>query len=508
MAIARNLVASYASQLLITVISIGAVPLYLRYMGLEPYGLVGLFLTLQAWFGLLDIGLSPTMLRQAARFRSGAIDADAFRDLLRAMEVIFVALGTLIALGMAAAAYPIAVGWLNPRHLSAAEVTAAVIVMAPTLGLRFVATLYRSTINGMGLIIWLSGLNLGIAVLRFAMVIPVLMFVDPSPVAFFAFQLGVSVVETGLLVWMTYRHGPSGRARPAWSALREVVGFSASVAFTGIVWSVVNQSDKLILSKLLSLRDFALFTLATLVAGGVLIMSTPAGPSLIPRLTAHDTAGDRAALTALYRRATRLIVLLAGTAGLALALFADPLLFAWSGDRALAAEAAPVTALYALGNVVVAVASMPIYLQFAVARMRLHVLGQALLLVTIVPAIAFAATHGGMVAIGQVWLIVNGVYLLLWVPLIHARRLPGAHLPWLLGDVVGTAMPAVAVGLVVATTVRVPHDRWLAGLYVVGAAGTMLSAAALCQPWVRDQVRPLLRRFSQREAVPAPAPER
>ena len=71
MSLKRNILANYASQLYVTIIGIVMVPLYIKYMGSEAYGLVGFFSMLQAWFGLLDMGLTPTMSREAARFNGG-----------------------------------------------------------------------------------------------------------------------------------------------------------------------------------------------------------------------------------------------------------------------------------------------------------------------------------------------------------------------------------------------------------------------------------------------------
>lgn len=493
MSVARNLVASYASQILITAISIGAVPLYLRYMGLEPYGLVGVYVTLQAWFLLLDLGLSPTMLRETARYKAGTISPEAFRGLLRSMEVIFFGLGLTITAAVMLGARLIATDWLNVRHLSPGEVTTAVLLMAPSLGLRFTSTLYRSTLNGLGEVVRLSSLNLIAAVARFGLVIPYLMFVSRSPVGYFTFQLVVSAMEAGALVVQTYRLSPAARTGPSWGALRGVMHFSAGLAFASTVWSIVNQSDKLVLSKVLPLGQYAVFTLATVVAGGVLVLSTPAGPALIPRLTALGAVDDWPALTDLYRRATQLIVLLSGTAAAALSLFAQPLLWAWTGQRAVAIEAAPVLALYATGNALVAAASLPIYLQFALGRIRLHVLGQALLLVTMVPLIVVAASRAGMVGAGRVWLGGNLLFLLGYIPLVHRRLLPGLHGRWMLKDVIGTALPGVVLGLILSRLVTWPEDRLWSAVLVVGASGAMLACSGLGQRWVRAWLRHTLR---------------
>ena len=93
MSIKRNIVANYAGQLYATLIGVLLVPLYVETMGVEAYGLVGFFSMLQGWFMLLDMGLTPTIGRETARFNGGAIDALGLRRLLRAFEGIFVAVG-------------------------------------------------------------------------------------------------------------------------------------------------------------------------------------------------------------------------------------------------------------------------------------------------------------------------------------------------------------------------------------------------------------------------------
>ena len=46
--------------------SLAFVPLYIKFMGIESYGLVGIFASLLALFGLLDMGLSTTLNRELA----------------------------------------------------------------------------------------------------------------------------------------------------------------------------------------------------------------------------------------------------------------------------------------------------------------------------------------------------------------------------------------------------------------------------------------------------------
>jgi hypothetical protein len=50
MSLKKNIAANYASQFYVTLIGIVMMPLHIKYMGADAYGLVGFFAMLQACF--------------------------------------------------------------------------------------------------------------------------------------------------------------------------------------------------------------------------------------------------------------------------------------------------------------------------------------------------------------------------------------------------------------------------------------------------------------------------
>src|SRR5262249_12587754 len=160
--------------------------------------------------------------------------------------------------------------------------------------------------------------------------------------------------------------------------LKPVLRFSLTIAFTSSVMVLVTQTDKLVLSRILTLAEYGYFTLAVLVAGSVTMVSGPISGALMPRMSKLEAEGNHAGLIRVYRRATQLVAVLASATSIALALRAEPLLWAWTGERFLAREAAPILALYALGNGVLSVAGFPYYLQYAKGDLRLHLIGNAI----------------------------------------------------------------------------------------------------------------------------------
>ncbi len=488
-----NLVANYVSQIYVTVISIVLVPVYVHYMGVEAYGLVGFYAMLQAWFLLLDLGLSPTLARETARFRGGALDLHTLRSLLRALEGVFLVIavlgGGLVALGAKA----IAQRWIRVEHLPLEAVWQSVALMGGVMACRWISGLYRGAINGFEQIVWLGVFNAAMATIRFVVIIPVFLFVGVSPALFFLYQFAAALLELGLLGWKTYRLLPRPEVPSpvawAWEPLRGVLKFSLAVAFAGSVWVLVTQTDKIILSKLLSLTDYGYFSLAVILAGGVSVVSGPISGVLLPRMSRLSAEGDDDGVKHAYSHATQIVTGIAFPVALVLAIFPEAVLLVWTGNPVIATKVAPVLRLYALGNACMAVSSFAYFLQFAKGNLRLHILGSGLFLLLLVPALAWATWRSGMLGAGWAWLGANLLYLVFWVPLVHAKFLEGYHHRWLTQDVFQIALPTTFLALALKAALVWPQGRGLALSLLTGIGAMLVAVAVAASPWMWSWLR-------------------
>lgn len=161
------------------------IPMYVKYMGIEAYGLVGFYGMLQGWFQLLDIGLTPAMGRETARFQGGSTTAFSLRQLLRTLEGIFIVIAMLGALAIIVGSNYITNSWLQVQNLSLMEVRDAIVLMAIIVALRLICGLYRSVINGFEKLVWLNVFSSLIASIRFIGIIPFFVYVGSSPKDFF-----------------------------------------------------------------------------------------------------------------------------------------------------------------------------------------------------------------------------------------------------------------------------------------------------------------------------------
>lgn len=481
--LSRSITANYVSQLYVTAVGILILPLYIKYMGAEAYGLVGFFSMLQSWFALLDLGLTPTIGRETARYRGGAISALAYRQLFRALSLIFASIALIGGGGLWLCAEEIALRWLKVSELPISDVILAVQIMTIIVSLRWMSGLYRGVISGSERLLWLSAMNAMIATLRFIGVFASMWKFGFTPVVFFMHQLAVALLEIISL------HLKSRTLLPrcnsiGWSIrpITAIFTFSLTIALTSSIWIAISQADKLILSGILPLAEYGQFSLAVLIASGVLIITTPISNIIMPLMTRLHAEKKDSEILQLYRKSTRVTSLLAGAAAITIGFAAEPILYAWTNDREIAKEAANVLKYYAIGNALMAVSAFPYYLQYALGTLRLHFIGNIASSIFLLPALIISSNTFGAEGAAYTWVIFNSIYLFIWTGYVHHKIKPGIHSGWIINDV----LFAPACGIIGALIVGIPefnistHGRLESAWHalITGLAVAIFSVAA------------------------------
>nr|WP_251372417.1 oligosaccharide flippase family protein [Rheinheimera oceanensis] len=448
----KNIIYNYASQLYVTLIGIVLLPLYIKHMGAEAYGLVGFFVMLQAWFMILDLGLTPTVSRETARYYGGAISSLSYRQFFRSLNMIFLSVAIIGGALLWSLAEAIASSWLNAVKISDDEVILAIQLMALIVALRWMGGLYRGLLIGAEKFVWLSIFNVITSTLRSIGVLVVMWHFGFTPYVFFTYQAVISGAEIIILWCKSLVLLPKISSRTekiGWSIspVKSKLKFALTIAFTSSIWVLITQSDKLILSKILPLADYGYFTLAVMVASGIMIISGPVSNAVLPHMTRLYAQDRRIEMLQIYRNSTQLVAVIAGAVSVTLAFCAEHFLYAWTGDLQLVEAVSPILRLYAIGNCFLAITSFPYYLQYAKGNLRYHLYGNVLMIFLLLPSIMFFATYFGSIGAGYAWCVVNILLLFFWVAFVHSKIEPGIHLKWLFHDVIIVILPSALIGV-------------------------------------------------------------
>jgi len=466
-------------------------------MGIEAYGLIGLFGMLQAWLGLLDMGMTPTLNREMARFTGGSQSASSIRDLLRSIEFISLSIATLVGLGIWGASGWLANNWLRSEDLPIHTVAQAFSIMGVVTALRFVEGIYRSCIVGLQRQVLFNAINSALATLRGLGAVGILIWVSPSIEAFFIWQGLISLLTVGVLATATYRALPkAGRAGQfSMSALRGIGRFAGGMMGITFLSLLLTQADKIILSKLLTLSEYGYYTLATVVAGGLFMLIGPVTQAWFPHLSELYAKKNQAELVIKYHQGAQLVSAFMGSAAIIMIVFAKPILQLWTHNAELVRRSATLLSLLALGNLFNGLMWMPYQTQLAHGwtglTTRINIIG----VVIIVPVYFWVTPRFGAEGAAWVWVALNAGYVLIGIHFMYRKILTSEKWHWYWKDVLQPLGVAVGVAMIL-HWVMPPEmvDLYkIIGLLVVSSI-TLLSAA-----FSADQVRQgIIARLSSR----------
>jgi len=444
-----NLLVGVFNSAWTALVMLAVVPLYLKYLGIEAYGLIGFFATTQALLQLLDMGLAPTINREVARASASGTLGEV-GALLHTLAMIYWAIAFLIALVVLTLAPVISGYWLQSNTLPQQTVTHAVMLIGLVVACRWPVGLYQGAVIGAHRLAVSSAINIVMVTIGSLGAVAVLVFVSSSIEAFFVWQAIVGLTHAFVIRLVAWRLiGRNKNLRFDIGRLKQIWRFSAGMSGVAVSAIILMQLDKVLLSRLLTLEDFGRYMLAGLVASGLYILLTPTFNVIYPRLSTLVVTGDMEKLESFYRAGTRFLLSALFPIAIFAAVFADELVSLWIMNPKLATEVAPVVSLFLLGTALNGVMHFPYALQLAYGMTRLPLMINTILMIILVPLTFTLATHYGAIGGAAAWALLNGVYVLIGTWITHRSLLQGVGLKWIACDVgLPLCLSLIFVGIV------------------------------------------------------------
>jgi len=486
----RNIIANFAGQGWSAFVQVAFVPVYVHLLGIEGYGLIGFFATLQAALQVFDLGISGTMNRELARLTAIPSRANEACTLARTFEVLYWAIGCMIAAGVFLSAPLIAHHWVKVENTPITTVVGAVRIMAILAGLQFPVTLYHGGLMGLQRQTAYNAIKVFTATLAGAGAAAIVAFVSQTVTAFFAWQLFVALLQVSILWRTLWSHLPHSDRdiRFRLSALREVWRFAAGMTAVSVSGMAAGQMDKILLSKLLSLSNFGYYSIASLAANLLFILSNPVYYALFPRFATYFAQDDTAGVDALYRKGTELIAVLVFPVAAVLAVFAPQVITLWTRSPATARAVAPLLRLLLIGTAAHGLRNLLGALQYAYGWTSIGMKLNAALLALLVPALLLLTPRYGPAYAAGSWSLAVVIVWAVGVVITHRRILSLRPSTWALIDII----PPFVVSVFAAVTCRAVLPA-AAGWYGTAASilATLffaLAVSASVAPCVRHQL--------------------
>jgi O-antigen/teichoic acid export membrane protein len=362
-----NSLLNFLGQVLPLGIAAVAVPIIIRDMGLERYGLLSLSWILLGYFTFLDMGLS-----RAATNAVADLDANGKR------EEVGVVLGVSVTLSLIVGLLAAAIGWMItpwvvdrafsvPSELRS-ESIAMFSILAASVPLITVAGTLRGVLEGF------HRFDLSNAVRS-----PSLALMFLLPLLYKPFHIGLAgvvglivvsrfcaVILFGWLVWKVDRRAFSFKKRFSGS-MRSLLQYAGWATVSNIFSPVVNFAERILLAALLPLGMIGFYTAPYEIISRLPMIPASVGMTLFPSYSSVSKTPGNVALDRLFVRPTKFIMFVVTPLSAVFIFFPKEILSLWLGP-VFAEKSAEVLVLLAVGFFFNCLAHVPLAAMLGLGR--------------------------------------------------------------------------------------------------------------------------------------------
>lgn len=446
----RNIAANYIGRTWTAVLSIILIPVYIRFMGVESYGLVGFFAALSSVLGILDLGIGATMNRELARRSVIEEQTGSQRDLVRTLEVVYWGISLLAGLIVIILAPYISSTWIKAQDLNPGLILRAVQLMGISLALQFPMSLYQGGLMGMQKQVLVNLILVITGTLRSGGVILLLWLISPTIQTYFAWQVVMSLIGslTFLIAIWTNLPRAENPARFRRSIILDIWKYAAAISASALIGIILSQLDKVILSKMLSLKMFAYYSIAGTVASAIWMIIIPFNTAIFPKLVQLHEKKQTKELKVFFHQSSQLLSLTLLPISALLIVFARPILLLWIKDPLIVENAHLIVSLLVFGIMLNGIASLPANSAPAFGWPLLVTYTNLIQALFIIPLIVGMVYWLQGVGAAIAWVVMNSTYIIFMVPIFFRRYLKEENWKWYFNDIAIPMIVAFSVCLI------------------------------------------------------------
>ncbi len=503
-----NTLANMGGQLLGPILSLALVPLYLAFLGLEPYGLIGFFSALIMLLGVFSQGITHALQREFARRDAEEAARPTMRRLAHTFELVYLGIGIASAAGLALCAGYLSRNWIRVEAIDPRTVEIAIMLLAARIGLAFPQGVYQSVFVGTQRQVALNAIMVGMALLGATLTVTLVVFTR-SLVALYAGE----ALNAGLLVAVLRLRAfrilpPAGATETSRFSRADVAAIarpSASILWTSGIGIIITQFDRILLSKLETLAQLAVYNAG--IAGGRLLNMAymPFLMAAYPETCQIAAVGDRAKMVRHIVRNATVVSALAAASAAPVAFFAADILLAWTHEPVISAGGWRIMAIYITGSYTLANASVFYMLQMAMGSVRQAAIYNTTALVWYPAIMQVLIKARGTEGAAWAWLVYGVISWAFMASVSFVRHLqPGCLGVYARRTLVPLALAVAGGGLARLATDAIAITHPLARTAIAGATGALLLPAGLALCLGRTEASDLIRKlFRRRASIPA-----
>ena len=456
-----NIIANFFGQGWIAFMGVAFIPVYIKYLGMEAFGLIGIFVVLQSGLLLLDSGMTPTLVREFSRFKGGATTKQDVINLLRSVELLTLALSLITIIIIYILIKSNSLQWLKIDKISPNTVDNSILIMSLIVIFRIYEGIYRGCLIGLQKQVVLNYVGSIIATLRGVGAVAVLAYISPKIEYYFLWQCFISILSVGIHRYLAYYFVSDLEIKPKFSIkeLLKIKNFALGMFGTSVLSFLLTQTDKIILSNLLSLEKFAYYSFASIASSIIVHCIMPISQAFTPRFNEFLGNKNENKFKKDFHTASKMISIFGGAIFCVILFFGENIIYIWTNDMELTKNTTKIICILSAGNFLNILMWMPASAYNAQGFTKFSFVQNLFSIIFIIPALFIVIPLFGMEGAAYVWVGLNLSYHF-FGPVIFFKNIKCLNIfDWYIGDIVKPFSVIMAYMLIARLLFSIPDGR-------------------------------------------------
>ena len=399
----KNIIANYIGKVWGIISVFFFTPFYIKILGIEAYGVINFYSVILTIMYFADAGLSLTLNREMSRND----DKKYLGDMLFTIERLYLVICLFIFVSITLFSKIIAENLMNSQTIPTKDLRIYIIIMGLSVAFQLFTTLENSGLWGLEKQVLSNGIQVSSGIFRSAIILVPLYFY-PSLLTFFIWQALVNITFFLVARYNLWRFVKSNSI-PKFdiNILKSVGRFAGGMMLMAIISSVSSQIDKLVIVKMLSLKQFGYYSLAGVLSQVPVIIISPILLAILPKMVKYSEMKNKENMKKLFHVYSCLLSSIATSGALVIFLFTKDFILIWTHDVNIANTIEYVTKTLLLGGVFLSFQYMPYHLAIANGHTKTTINFNILSLILIIPILFFLVSKFGLIGATFSWLVSN-----------------------------------------------------------------------------------------------------
>lgn len=386
------------------------IPLYIHYLGIENYAVIGFYSLVLGIISFADAGMSSAITREFALDENASIKY----HILKKIEIIYWSIIVTLSIIIICFSGFISKVWLTSATIPSKDLNNYVMLIGVGTSIQLLSSLYFGALFGLGEQLVSNLYQIVWTTLKSLFVIVLFIIIDENLYVFFIWQIICNIIYVITLRMKVISN--LNKQQLHFISLKKplpdrILKYIAGMTVVAIISSINSQSDKLVISYFFPLKVFGYYSMVSALAQIPVLVTVPLASFVFPILSKFAVKEqDKITFLSVFQKFSFLLNLVIIPLSIVVCFFSLELLLVWAKNAIevnLYHDLSLLLVSLIIGSLFLAIQFPFYYVLLAKSRTK-YTVYQGIIQISIgVPLLVLCAKYYGLKFVGIPWIIIN-----------------------------------------------------------------------------------------------------